>query len=78
MRKDGGKYDGGTGGGGRNAQAHWKGKPRSNDTHASVTDPHARLFRKSRNTAAVLSYQGHILMENRSGLAAGAVVSHAD
>lgn len=78
VRKDGGSDDSGAGGGGRNAQANWKGKPRSNDTHASTTDPDARLFRKSHNTAAILSYQGHVLMENRSGLVVSAVVSHAD
>lgn len=65
-------------GGGRNVEADWKGKPRSNDTHASTTDPEARLYRKSHNTGAVLSYQGHVLMENRSGLVVSAVVSHAD
>lgn len=65
-------------GGGRNAQADWKGKPRSNDTHASTTDPDARLYRKSNNTASILSYQGHVLMENRSGLVVSAVVTHAD
>ncbi len=63
---------------GRNAQADWKGKPRSNDTHESSTDPDARLFRKSFNTASILCYQGHVLMENRSGLVVGAVVTHAD
>ena len=63
---------------GRNAQADWKGKPRTNDTHQSDTDPDARLFRKSRNTAAILCYQGHALMENRSGLVVSAVVTHAD
>lgn len=73
-----GSDDGGNGGGGRNAQANWKGKPRSSDTHASTTDPDARLFSKSHNTAAVLSYQGHVLMENRSGLVVSAVVTHAD
>ena len=57
---------------GRNAQADWKGKRRSNDTHASTTDPDARLYRKSHNTAAILCYQGHVLMENRSGLVVGA------
>lgn len=66
------------GGGGRNAQADWKGLPRSNDTHASTTDPDARLYRKSHNTAAILCYQGHALMENRNGLVVGAVVTHAD
>jgi transposase len=66
------------GGGGRNAQADWKGQPRSNDTHASTTDPDARLYRKSHNTASILCYQGHALMENRNGLVVSAVVSHAD
>ena len=79
VRKDGSNDDSNAGGpGGRNAQADWKGKPRSNDTHASTTDPDARLFRKSYNTATVLCYQGHVLMENRSGLVVGAVVTHAD
>lgn len=63
---------------GRNAQADWKGKRRTNDTHESTTDPDARLFRKSGNTGAMLCYQGHVLMENRSGLVVGAVVTHAD
>lgn len=76
--KDGSRDDANGGGGGRNAQADWKGKPRSNDTHASTTDHDARLFRKSHNTAAVMAFQGHVLMENRSGLVVGAVVTHAD
>ena len=77
--KDGSNDDANSGGpSGRNAQADWKGKRRSNDTHASTTDPDARLFRKSHNTAAVLAYQGHVLMENRSGLVVGALVTHAD
>ena len=65
-------------GGGRNAQADWKGKPRSNDTHASTTDPDARLYKKSDNTPAVMGDLGHILIENRTGLVVGAVASHAD
>ncbi len=77
VRKDGGD-DSNTGGGGRNALADWKGKPRSNDTHASTTDPDARLFRKSKSNAAILAFQGHVLMEHRSGLVVGAVVTHAD
>ncbi len=66
------------GGGGRNAQADWKGRPRSNDTHASTTDPDARIYRKSHHTAAILCYQGHALMENRNGLVVSAMVTHAD
>jgi transposase len=76
--KDGSDDDTGAGGTGRNAQADWHGKPRSNATHASTTDPDARLFKKSNSTAAILAYQGHILMEHRSGLVVGAVVTHAD
>jgi len=63
---------------GRNSLADWKGKPRSNDTHASTTDPDARLFRKGKSQAAILGYQGHVLMENRTGLVVSAVVTHAD
>lgn len=67
-----------TGAGGRNAQANWKGKARSNDTHASTTDPDARQYRNSKAAPALMAYQGHVLMENRSGLVMGAVVTHAD
>ena len=63
---------------GRNAQVDWKGKKRSNDTHESSTDPDARMYRKSHNAASILCYQGHVLMENRTGLVVGAVVTHAD
>lgn len=77
-RRDGRDDDQGPGDGGRNAQADWKGKTRSNDTHESTTDPDARLYRKGTNTAAVLAYQGHVLMENRSGLVVSAMTTHAD
>jgi transposase len=76
-RKDG-SDDQTPSGPGRNAQVDWKGKTRSNDTHESSTDPDARLFRKSHNAASTLCYQGHVLMENRSGLVVSAVVTHAD
>lgn len=66
------------GGAGRNGEVDWKGKPRANDTHGSVTDPDARLYRKSHNTAAILCYQGHVLMENRNGLVVSALTTAAD
>jgi transposase len=78
LRPKDGSDDQRPGGGGRNAQADWKGRPRSNDTHASTTDSDARSYRKSHNTAAILCYQGHALMENRSGLVVSAVLTHAD
>jgi transposase len=65
-------------GGGRNADTDWKGRRRSNETHESVTDRDARLFKKSGGSPAILCYHGHVLMENRTGLVVGAVVSHAD
>ena len=38
----------------RNAEVDFRGEKRFNATHASTTDPDARLFRKSRGTGAVL------------------------
>ncbi len=61
----------------RNAQPDFKGQKRSNDTHASTSDPDARLYRKSHNVGAQLSYLGHVLMEHRSGLVRGAHVTLA-
>jgi transposase len=57
-----------TTGGGKNGDADFKGQKLKNDTHASVTDPDARLYRKGKTKEAKLCYQGHTLMENRSGL----------
>jgi transposase len=63
---------------GRNAQVQWHGQKRSNDTHVSTTDPEARLYRKSHNTAATLCYSGHLLMENRNALIVDAELTSAD
>ena len=63
---------------GRNTEKDWKGKKRSNQTHASTTDPDARLYRKSFNTAAELCYAGHLLAENRSALIVDADLTIAD
>ena len=53
---------------GRNGERNFHNETRSNETHASTTDPDAKLYRKSSNTAAKLSYIGHALTENRHGL----------
>lgn len=47
------------------------------DKVESTTDPEARLFKKATADKSVPSYQGHALMENRSGLVVGAGVSHS-
>ena len=52
-----------------NPTVNFHGERRSNATHASSTDPEARLFRKGNAHEAKLYYQGHVLMENRHGLA---------
>jgi transposase len=63
---------------GRNVEVQWHGEKRSNDTHASTTDPEARLYRKSNNTAATLCYSGHLLIEHRSALIVDAELTTAD
>jgi len=63
---------------GRNAEVNFHGQKRSNETHASVTDPDARLYRKGEGKEAKLCYMGHALMENRNGLAVEACLTHAD
>jgi len=64
--KDGSSEEGP--GGGRNAERDFRGEKRGNATHASTTDPEARLYRKSSGQAAKLCFMGHLLMENRHGL----------
>jgi transposase len=63
--------------GGRNQERDWRGDKRSNETHASVTDPDARLARKSNGQASILAYAGHVLMENRNGLVSQTCLTHA-
>jgi transposase len=55
-------------GGGRNSEANFHGRKRSNETHASTTDPDAKLYRKGPGKEAKLCFMGHGLMENRFGL----------
>jgi transposase len=55
----------------------FRGQKRSNDTHASTSDPDAKLYRKARGREAKLSYMGHALMENRHGLAVAGMVTEA-
>jgi transposase len=54
--------------GGRNAEVDFRGEKRSNQTHASTSDPDAMLYRKGSSMEAKLCYIGHTLMENRNGL----------
>lgn len=62
----------------RNAEVDFKGEKRSNATHASTTDPDARLYKKSPGTGAMLCFIGHALMENRNGLIVQGDLTQAD
>jgi len=53
---------------GRNGERNFRNEKRSNATHASTTDPDARLARKATGKEAKLAFHGHLLMENRNGL----------
>jgi len=64
-------------GGGRNAEADFHGQKRTNDTHASTTDPDARLYKKGKGKEAKLCFMGHGLMENRHGLLVDACLTLA-
>jgi transposase len=66
QRKDGGPDDDGR---------DFRGQSRKNDTHASTTDPDARLYRKSNGAESRLAYLGHLLIENRHGLIADAMAT---
>ena len=68
QRKDGGSEDG----------ENFHGDRRSNQTHESKTDPDAKLYRKSSGSEARLSYLGHTLVENHSGLIVGTYLTEAD
>src|ERR1700734_828838 len=65
-------------GGGRDREAGFHGPKRSNETHASTTDPQARLYRKGPGKEAKLCFMGHALMENRNGLVVDACLTEAN
>ena len=62
---------------GRNGERDFHGERRTNDTHASTTDPEAKLYRKGKGKEAKLAFMAHALMENRSGLAVDARLTPA-
>ena len=61
-----------------NPTVNFHGQKRSNETHQSTTDQDVRLYKKSAGSAARLCYMGHVLMENRNGLAVAAKLSLAN
>src|SRR5436309_5154908 len=55
----------------------YRGEKRTNQTHCSTTDPQAMLARKGPGKEAKLSYHGHLMTENRSGLVVNTQVTTA-
>lgn len=60
-----------------NPSVDFRGERRTNATHASTTDPEARLYKKAAGQEAKLCFLGHVLMENRHGLVVNATVTPA-
>jgi transposase len=60
-----------------NPSIDFRGERRTNATHASTTDPEARLYKKATGQEAKLAYLGHVLMENRHGLVVASCVTLA-
>ena len=60
-----------------NPTVNFHGEKRGNETHRSTTDPDARLATKGNGQEAKLYFMGHVVMENRHGLAVGARLTHA-
>jgi transposase len=60
-----------------NPSIDFHGERRTNATHASTTDPEARLYKKAKGQEAKLAYLGHVLMENRHGLVVDTRVTQA-
>ena len=62
---------------GRNPEVDFKGTKRTNDTHASTTDPQAKLMRHGVGKEAKLCWMGHVLTENRNGLVVATSLTQA-
>ena len=60
-----------------NVSIDFHGEKRTNETHESKTDPDARLYKKGKGKEAKLCYVGHVLMENRNGLAVDGQITKA-
>ena len=59
-----------------NPTVNFRGEKRSNQTHASTTDPDARLA-GMKGQGARLAYQGYVVTENRNGLVVAAKLTQA-
>jgi transposase len=70
--------DFGSGGDVSNPGVDFRGERRTNETHQSKTDPESRLYKKSKGSEAKLAFLGHVMMENRHGLAVDTRLTEAN
>jgi transposase len=63
---------------GKNPTRDFQGEKLTNETHASTTDPEAKLYRKGVNHEPRLSFAAHLLTENQNGLVVASTVTVAD
>ena len=63
---------------GHNRSVDFHGENRTKETQVRPTDPEAKLYRKSRNITAKLSYMAHVLMVHRHGLPVDVQVTEAN
>jgi transposase len=66
------------GGNDSNGNGDFRGQQRRNDTHQSTTDPEAKLYRKSNGQESRLAFLGHVMMDNRHGIAIDTMLTEAN
>src|ERR1039457_2324887 len=64
--------------GGDDSGGDFRGQTRRNDTHQSTTDPEAKLYRKGHGQESRLAYLGHVMMDNRHGIAVDTLLTEAN
>jgi transposase len=64
--------------GGNDPGGDFRGQTRRNDTHQSTTDPEAKLYRKGHGQESQLAYLGHVMMDNRHGIAIDTLLTEAN
>jgi len=77
FQKKGGGGSGESGDDPGNPTVDFHGEKRSNQTHASRTDPEALLAKKGKGKEAKLCYAGHVMIENRHGFVVNTVLTQA-
>jgi transposase len=76
-RSDGDKPGGAGGSGPSNPDVDFRGQRRANETHFSPIEPEALMARKGMGKETRLCFSGHVLMENRHGLAVDVELTRA-